>query len=48
MRVLIADNSDFMLDRLQQMLVSLDNVEVVWNLNNVIDTRLKRSRCYHL
>jgi len=37
MRVLIADDSGFMLDRLQQMLSSLENVEVVGSFHNGID-----------
>jgi DNA-binding NarL/FixJ family response regulator len=37
MRVLIADDSDFMLDRLQQMLVSWEDVEVVGSFCNGID-----------
>ena len=37
MRVLIADDSNFILDRLQQMLSSLDNVEVVGSFHNGTD-----------
>lgn len=37
MRVLIADDSSFMLDRLQQMLLSLEDVEVVVSFRNGTD-----------
>lgn len=37
MRVLIADDSDFIIDRLQQMLSSLENVEVVGSFHNGTD-----------
>jgi DNA-binding NarL/FixJ family response regulator len=37
MRVLIADDSDFMIDRLQQMLSRLENVEVIGSFHNGID-----------
>ena len=37
MRVLIADDSNFMLDRLQQMLVSIEDVEVVGSFHNGTD-----------
>ena len=37
MKVLIADDSSFMLDRLQQLLCSLEDVEVVGSFHNGID-----------
>jgi DNA-binding NarL/FixJ family response regulator len=36
-RVLIADDSNFMLDRLQQMLVSMEGVELVGSFRNGTD-----------
>ncbi|WP_372935199.1 response regulator transcription factor [Mariniphaga sediminis] len=37
MRVVIADDSDFILDRLNQMLVSMEQVKVVGRFHNGID-----------
>jgi DNA-binding NarL/FixJ family response regulator len=37
MRVLIADDSDFILDRLQQLLQSMEDVEVVGSFRNGTD-----------
>jgi len=37
MRVLIADDSNFMFDRLQQMLSSMEKVEVVGSFQNGTD-----------
>lgn len=37
MRIIIADDSDFIIDRLQHMLSNLENVKVVGAFNNGID-----------